>query len=456
MQKTTVHIANAVPRSPDFQFESPINWMLKEKEHWAFLGPNGGGKTLLARILKGEIPLKSGEITYNFPDGRPLYEQIRIASFRDLYSLADYQTFYYQQRWNSSEEETPLIGDLLRKEWPEEEIRKIVSVFGVEDLLEKNLILLSSGELRKFLIIRILLSKPKVLILDNPYIGLDEPSRKLFNDLLERLSGSIQLLLLLSDPKDIPVFCTHILPVHFLRRIGKSMTCSEYEGNEKENEELFPKRMEDVSGLIDNPFSKANNPYGDIAVDMKGINIKYGNRYILKELDWTVKKGEKWALLGPNGAGKSTLLSLIYADNPQAYANNFYLFGRKRGSGESIWEIKERIGFVSPEFHLYYKSNQSCLEIVASGFFDYMGQYRKSDESQLKVALQWMELVKIDYLKNKLFSQVSFGEQRIVILLRAFVKNPDLLILDEPLHGLDKESKRLALLLIDKFCTQKN
>ncbi|MDL2224549.1 ATP-binding cassette domain-containing protein, partial [Bacteroidales bacterium OttesenSCG-928-M06] len=344
------------------------------------------------------------------------------------------------------------------KEWDEKNINRIVSLFGVKDLLSKNLISLSSGELRKFLVIRMLLSQPKILILDNPYIGLDKESRVLFNKLLVDISSSssLQLILLLSDPFDIPEWCNHILPIFHSKKIGKSITYLEYLKNKTTEEELYPQKIKQIEYLIENPFAKSDKEADHDVINMKNTCIKYNNRFILKDLEWIVKKGEKWALLGPNGAGKSTLLSLIYADNPQGYTNNFILFGKKRGSGESIWEIKEKIGFVSPEFHLYYKSNQSCLEIVSSGFFDYQGLYKKSNELQLMLGLEWMKLINIEHLKDKLFSQISFGEQRMVILLRAFVKNPNLLVLDEPLHGLDKENKRIALMLIKKFCTQKN
>lgn len=172
---------------------------------------------------------------------------------------------------------------------------------------------------------------------------------------------------------------------------------------------------------------------------MEHVSIKYGSRTILKELDWEVKNGEKWALFGPNGAGKSTLLSLIYADNPQSYANTLYLFDRKRGSGESIWDIKKRIGYVSPEMHLFYMENVPVLNIVGSGFFDSIGLFRKCTEQQQQVALAWMRVFGIEGLKERSFLTLSSGEQRLALLARAFVKDPDLIILDEPLHGLDGE-----------------
>ena len=190
----------------------------------------------------------------------------------------------------------------------------------------------------------------------------------------------------------------------------------------------------------------------EVTLRMEHVKIRYGSRTILKDLDWEIKNGEKWALFGPNGAGKSTLLSLVYADNPQSYANTLYLFDRKRGSGESIWDIKKRIGYVSPEMHLYYKENVPTLNIVGSGFFDSIGLFRKCNAEQETVALEWMKVFGIEHLKDRLFLTLSSGEQRLALLARAFVKDPDLIILDEPLHGLDVSNKKKAAAIIEQFC----
>lgn len=143
---------------------------------------------------------------------------------------------------------------------------------------------------------------------------------------------------------------------------------------------------------------------------------------------------------------------MICGDNPQAYANNITLFDRKRGTGESIWDIKKRIGYISPEMHLYYLKNVRCLDVVGSGFFDTIGLYRKCDTGQEVVALEWMKLFRVEHLKDVSFLNVSSGEQRLILLARVFVKNPDLLILDEPLHGLDIINKRRVKEILERYC----
>ena len=189
---------------------------------------------------------------------------------------------------------------------------------------------------------------------------------------------------------------------------------------------------------------------------MKNVSIAYGDRTILKDLNWIVNNGDKWSLSGENGAGKSTLLSLICADNPQSYACDISLFGRKRGSGESIWDIKKNIGYVSPEMHRAYKENRPSIDIVASGLHDSIGLYKKPQAGQMAICEFWMNIFGILHLRDKLFQQISSGEQRLVLLARAFVKDPQLLILDEPLHGLDTLNRHLVKNIIETFSSRNN
>ena len=162
-----------------------------------------------------------------------------------------------------------------------------------------------------------------------------------------------------------------------------------------------------------------------------------------------MKQGQNWAIVGPNGAGKTTLLNLIFGDNPQAYANEIYLFGKRRGSGESIWSIKQRIGFISPEFQIRYRKQMRVLDVVVSGFYDSVGLYRQADPEKMKMAKQWISLFGIDNLSAENFEQLSYGEQRMVLLARAVVKSPLLLILDEPCQGLDPANRKIMLDLFD-------
>ena len=453
-KETIIEISAAIPRLEHLQFSEAINWQIKSGQHWAIIGPNGSGKTILTDILLGKYALKTGEILCKNSKGEnlPISSVAKSVAFRDIYSIIDSQNSYYQQRWNKGDEqEIPLVRELVAKADPTW-LNTLLDWFGISELMNKEVNMLSSGELRKFLIVRSLLSRPRILILDNPFIGLDAASRIVLNDLLIRLAKleNLQIVLILSNPHDIPEAITHVLPVN-RRRILPALSLEDFLNNIDLINSLFAQTDNIDTTFLSNDIDREPFPF-EYAANMKNIHIRYGDRTILKDLNWQVKRGEKWALLGVNGSGKSTLLSLICGDNPQAYANDITLFDRKRGTGESIWDIKKRIGYVSPEMHLYYLKNVRCLDVVGSGFFDTIGLYRKCNPEQENLAQEWMNAFNIGHLTDISFLNVSSGEQRLILLARVFVKNPDLLILDEPLHGLDIANKKRIKKLIENFC----
>ena len=451
-----VRLEAVEPRLPELRFAKPVNWTIEAGQQWAVVGPNGSGKTLLTDLLQRKFAIRSGEIQYGAPGA--VSSLIRSLAFKDIYSLADLRTTYYQQRWHATEnDDMPCVSELLGTQLDEQGLA-LCRMFRIEESLPKKLNYLSSGELRKFLIVRTLLKHPRLLVLDNPFIGLDASSRQLLAEMLAevtRLKGT-QVVLLLSDPADIPEMVTHVLPI-YNKVCMEPMLRADFLADRALIGKLFPSECDEawVKQPIELPIASAGVPsQHEVTFRMEHVSIHYGQRTILKDLDWEVKNGEKWALSGPNGSGKSTLLSLLYADNPQSYANTFYLFDRKRGSGESIWDIKKRIGYVSPEMHLYYQANVPAWQIVGSGYFDSVGLYRTCNAEQEAGALAWMRLLGIESLKDRLFMTLSSGEQRLLLLARSFVKDPDLLILDEPLHGLDVHNKKLATRVIETFCAR--
>lgn len=457
IQQQTIHIAGGVVRNPLVRLAAPVTLDFQAGEHIVLVGPNGAGKSLLVDMLTGKYPLKEGELTYDFAPSATttLYDNIKYIAFRDTYGSAD-ANYYYQQRWNAhDQEDTPAVREMLGEAADGALKRRLFELFDIEPMLDKKIILLSSGELRKFQLVKTLLTSPRILIMDNPFIGLDAPTRELLFRLLEELTrmDALQLVLVLSMLDDIPSFITHVVPVD-KRTVGRKMEREAY---------LEAFRRADVTScmdelrqrILDLPYEHANYVSEEV-VKLRKVSIRYGERTILKELDWTVKRGEKWALSGENGSGKSTLLSLVCADNPQSYACDISLFGRKRGSGESIWEIKKHIGYVSPEMHRAYLKNLPAVEIVASGLHDSIGLYRRPHTDQLAVCEWWMDVFGIAALKDKPFLQLSSGEQRLALLARAFVKDPELLILDEPLHGLDTYNRRRVKQIIEAFCQRKD
>ncbi len=460
-KREVICITEGVTRHPDYRMNRPINLSLCEGEHIAFVGPNGAGKTLLVDALTGRYPLlREEQIKYDFypSPSKSAYDNIKYITFRDTYGAVD-STYYYQQRWNSHDlEDVPLVKDSLPAIGDEALCEELYGLFGMYSLLDKKLVLLSSGELRRFQLVKALLSRPRVLIMDNPYIGLDAATRELLTGLMTRLSerDDLMIILVLSMLDDVPPFITHVIPLENCI-CGEKVTRQEYMS-------AYQRSVEDRSGerlssslresILDLPYSEGlftENP----VVELKKVSIRYGERTILRELDWKVAQEDRWALSGENGAGKSTLLSLVCADNPQSYACNITLFGRKRGSGESIWEIKRHIGYVSPEMHRAYQKDLPAIHIVASGLHDSIGLYVKPKEGQMEICEFWMDVFGVKTLRDRTFLRLSSGEQRLVLLARAFVKDPELLILDEPLHGLDTYNRALVKEVIRTFCERK-
>ena len=463
-----IKIENGVARMPQWRMAEPVNFELCDGEHIAIVGRNGCGKSMFVDMIVGRHPLLMHDPEYDFSpsDKEMVSDNIRYITFRDSYGGDNDRTYYLQQRWNQQEidENTPTVGAKLEeafalagKDTPERrQLQKhIYELFHMEHLLDKYIILLSSGELRKFKLASTLFADPRVLIMDNPFIGLDAETRDQLKELLKVLSAerALQIILVLSKTDDIPDFITHIVEVKDMVVLPK-VTREEY----LENLAPIPAHVLDeerAQAIIDLPY-KTEEYHTQEVVKMNKVSIRYGKRTILKELDWTVMNGERWALSGQNGAGKSTLLSLVCADNPQSYACDIALFGNSRGSGESIWDIKKHIGYVSPELHRAYRRDISAIRIVASGLKDSVGLYVKPTGDDLEKCKFWMHIFGLDGLEDRTFLKMSSGEQRLILLARAFVKDPELLILDEPLHGLDNTNRRLVKDVIETFCKRDN
>ena len=400
----------------------------------AIAGRNGSGKTLYVDQLRKQLAS----------------DKVRYIAFTDSYGVNVDGQYYLQLRWNQHDidHETPTVGELLQRAYllageDTAERRKLrdqlYELFHMEEFLDKYIITLSSGELRKFQLTKTLFADPKLLIMDNPFIGLDAETRDQLRDLLKLLAEErdMEIMLVMSKTDDIPAFVSEVKWMGTQEPVPPHV--------------LSPSQQEAILSL---PYT--DNDYDcQHVIDMKNVSIRYGERTILEDLNWTVRNGERWALSGQNGSGKSTLLSLVCADNPQSYACDITLFDRPRGSGESIWDIKKHIGYVSPEMHRSYKRNLPAIRIVASGLMDSIGLYAVPNPQDYDKCRWWLDMFGVGDLADKPFLQLSSGEQRLVLLARAFVKDPQLLILDEPLHGLDLWNRRLTKDIIETFCQRR-
>ncbi len=416
-----ISLKAGVPMLPEWRLAAPADFEMLRGEQIAIFGGNGSGKTKLVDVIRAAHPLCSGSIDYAFPSATKRYvsENVKYLAFKDCYGGETDRNYYLQQRWN---------------QW---------------DVTDSR-ITMSSGELRKYTLSKVLSTEPCVMILDNPYVGLDVDSRTYLNDVLGRIisTGRTQLVLVLSREDEIPRFVTHVVEVSDGRVLPK-----EEASRWRERHVASPCGDACFPELPEAPENVAFPGSGTQVIRMNGVSIRYGSRTILKDLDWSVRRGEHWSLTGPNGSGKSTLLSLVCADNPQSYACDISLFGFRRGSGESIWDIKRHIGYVSPELHRSFRRNIDSLLIVAGGLKDFKGVFTSFDGKELEAASGWMRAFGIEGLAGRPFMSLSSGEQRLVLLARAFVRNPDLLILDEPMHGLDSRNRAMVRSVIDRYCS---
>lgn len=448
-----------------------ISFEIQQGENLLITGPSGSGKTVLAKLIAGIWKKHTGENFRLVPE-KDIQFIAQQANFSQLFTG---RTAYYDQRFDGNEKEaSPFVKSLFQPEKITAQQKLWWQQLSVSALEEKRLHQLSNGESKRIQLALALVKSPKLLALDNPFIGLDVDSRILLHQLLESLMQEGISIILIGKPEEMPSTITSVLVLEQ----GKILYSGSREGFEnhlrfirkRKNVFIIPEEIiQELSPVKEVPF--------DYALEMNHVHVIYAEKKVLSDINWKVKRGECWALIGHNGAGKSTLLSLITADNPQGYKNDFKLFDLQRGSGESIWEIKSKIGFVSPELHRFFERkkgnskevqqseeeyNQRGLNIagvnvidsVLSGFKDEVGFSSATTSQQKRIAVLWLKALGIQELKDQRLSQLSLGEQRLVLLARALVKNPPLLLLDEPCQGLDQDQIDRFKAVVDTVCVR--
>jgi molybdate transport system ATP-binding protein len=426
---------------------SGLNWKVQDGEAWAVVGPTGSGKTTLAEVILGKLTPSSGTVRW------PLVEQLRAhgrqvdypsqliahVTFKEESRLFSYAGHYYQQRFEFADSDEPLsLLQFLQTgtNATETGIHAITERLGVREQLPQPFMTLSNGQTRRARLARALLARPELLVLDDPFIGLDAAGRSHLTALLGELVREGKRLVLICRAEMVPDWVTGVLDlgntkVGDLARFGGSPDVAK----------PTLARLGVATSELTTRGASCLLSISPI-VELRDVTVTHAGRHILDRITWTVHAGERWAVIGPNGSGKTTLLSLLCGDHPQAYANDIRLFGRRRGTGETIWDVKRNVGLVSPEFHLYFTEPLAAERVAATGFFDSLADRPTTPEQNSRVK-ELFAVFGITHLSSRLFRQLSTGEQRLVLLARALVKQAPLVILDEPFQGLDAERVEL-------------
>jgi molybdate transport system ATP-binding protein len=416
--------------------------ILKQGQSLLVLGDNASGKSVLAQILAGQISEFQGSVflTDNFTTLSFELEALTLEQDR-LNDKSDFMAEGIDKGRTALE---IIIDD---NTYSSIDLDDIVSLLAIEKLLQKPFKILSTGETRKVLMARALLLKPQVMLLDEPYAGLDISSQAQLSNILNTLVAK-GISIILFD------FYHHSLPSNIEKLIYLQSGKVIISGNKKEviaskkwqqlNEFHYsvPHHLPDCL-----QYDKLDTKTPLVAI--RNLSVSFEQKTIFHSLNWQFEQGQHWRIIGPNGCGKSTLLAMISGDSPKAYGKDIHLFGIKRGSGESIWDIKRHYGLVSAQLHRDYRVSNTLIHVVLSGFYDSIGLYDSPSRHQIIIARQWLVLLGLEQHENTYFNQLSYGEQRLVLIARAVVKLPMILILDEPCQGLDNHNREKVLALMD-------
>jgi molybdate transport system ATP-binding protein len=394
-------------------------------------GPNGGGKSWAARALAAQVA------------GAQLLSAESQQAFYEAELAADESNF--QDAVDTGTKVGKLLGDVGRK-------HALFAAFELEALWERGYRLLSTGEARKVLLLRALLRTPSLVILDDAFDGLDVTAYAALAHALVATAQQVAVVLVGSFiPDQLPFPSEGVASVAVIeqQQLAFRGTLAEWQVHRAKH--AATRRAPPVEL---GSYYESFDPQQPLVRLVRG-HVQYGDQVVFQDLDFTVMPGQHTLIQGPNGSGKSTLVEMLSGDHPQAYSNDLHLFGRKRGSGESVWDIKQNVGIVSARLHRDYRVEASVEDVLVSGLYDSIGVYRQREPSERARALSWLEWLELGVKPSASFRALSFGQQRLILIARAAIKVPPLVVMDEPTAGLDPENRARALDLVASLCTQK-
>lgn len=413
------------------------DWKINTQQSWGIFSADGDIGSLLGDLICDEMSPNSGEIELNglsvaqvsLSEQQRLLERELEKDDTDFLDRIDQGSTVYSLILEQSQD-TNLTEQLIND-------------LDLSHLKDSGFRVLSTGETRRVMLARALATQPDLVLLNNPFTGLDIAHRAALARYLHSLSQNVQLLVTFSRESDMPEWINSIA-LFSAGKLDSTMDKSSWDnhpiiGQIKSQSE---QQSEEMMSLIRQ--HQHSTPFNNPIFELKNGTVEYTDKKIFTDLNWRIDKGQHWQVKGPNGCGKSTLLGLIFGDHPQCYSNDIDIFGKKRGTGETIWEIKQHIGMVSSALHLQYRVNCSALEVILSGFYDSIGLYNQPTRKEMNIANEWLDILHMSQYKKTSFKQLEYGQQRLLLIARAIVKQPTLLILDEPYQGLDFLGRRLV------------
>ncbi len=438
-----------------------LSLRIEAGQHWAIVGPSGAGKSTLLAALAGHYVL-TGAASYPLLAAAPPGPPDPLFSWRKRVALVGPQAafrasdhlgqLYYQQRYNAAAaEEVPTVRAYLEAipapagpaAWS---YARAVDTLRLRHLQDERLIKLSNGETQRLRLAAALLRQPRLLLLDAPLVGLDVATRAWFDGFLAEVAAAGSTVVLATAATEVPALITHVAVLASQRVVQAGPRAQVLPALKPAPPAPPLPDLAELRALA--PAAPA--PFHTL-IGLRGVSVRYGEKVVLDNLSWTVRPGERWALTGPNGAGKSTLLSLLNGDNPQAYGKDITLFDRRRGTGESIWDIKRHLGYVSPELLHYFPGQLSVQQVVETGFTDKLVRAAPTP-AQRERAARWLRVLGLAGSAELPLRQLPASQQRLVLVARALVKGPPLLLLDEPGQGLDAGQLLHFRRVLDALC----
>lgn len=410
-------------------------------EHWAVIGGNGSGKSMFARMLSGEKNLRCDQRVTPF-------EKVLSVSFEKEQGLLEREIYEDDSEYLNKVDQGRTTYELISEHLVDGvDLNSIIDNMQLGAFLHSGFHILSTGERRRLMIARALSQAPQMLVLDEPYDGLDHAFADHLKGVIAELSLQISVVIIVNRMSHLSDHISHLACLHQMELVLAGKRC------EIESSGLW--RQLHVMDSIQRPLPAAMPAEEDVVVnsdepliEMRSVDVGYQSKQVISDLNWRVMSNEHWKVSGPNGCGKSTLLGLISGDHPQCFRNEIYIFGNLRGQGESIWDIKRNMGLMSTALHQQYRVHVTCEVVLLSGFFDTIGIYSEVTMAQRQIAAEWLEFLSLDVTPKTLFKSLSFGQQRMLLIARALIKRPRLLLLDEPCQGLDPINRALIMQLI--------